>query len=186
MLAMQYALRRPRRFDLSAAADRMTHRGPLFRDLEGLIHKAYCYDEGERVYAPFYVWRGHEAVRHFLVDGLFDGVTNEFGRPRVRMWQVLRFAHGDRARSPSYACCEIDQVDKDEPLSSLAAREAEIHHRAIDRPGLYAHAVALDPDRWEITRFSLWDDKDSVAACSADCVRTYRVLGVYESEGPVQ
>lgn len=184
MLAMQYTLRRGSQFGLPAAADRMSRRDPLFHDLEGLVHKAYFYDEGEQLYAPFYVWRHHDAVQRFLVDGLFDGVANEFGRPRVRTWYVLHFSHGDRSLEPTHACCEIDQVGAEELLPDLAAREADAHSRLLDRPGLYAHAVALDPDRWEITRFSLWDDKASVTPCTADCVRTYRVLGVYESDKP--
>ena len=93
----------------------------------------------------------------------------------MRTWSVLEFGPGDTSVTPHYAVSEIDAVDPEQNLWSVAQREKERHHDALCQPGLFAHAATLDPDRWEIARFSLWRDELCAAPPDADCVRTYRV-----------
>ena len=50
----------------------------------------------------------------------------------------------------------------------------------LENPALYMHLVALDADRWEVMRYSLWKDEASANEPNGDCVQTYGVLHVSE------
>ncbi len=180
MLAMQYTVKLPFEFDREKAAARVARRSGVFGDLEGLIHKSYLYNEKDRLYAPFYVWSDSDAARAFLFGDLFRGVVQTFGRPRVRLWHVIGYDRVERGLTPNFACYEIDPVEREEKLVSVLERERETHQAALEKPGLYAHVTALDPDRWELARFSLWSDKSAMPKCRSDCIQSYSVLKVCE------
>lgn len=175
MLAMQLNLPFTLgRGDASASATVLdcTRRVSPRRDL---VH-AYCLiDEPERCCAPLYIWRSARAVCNFLTGDPFGEIVNVYGRPRVRTWNVLEFDEGDSAVTPGFAVRELDSVDGEDSLWAVARREAERHREILERPGLVAHAAMLDPDRWEIARFSLWRDAECAEEANADCVQTYRV-----------
>jgi hypothetical protein len=40
--------------------------------------------------------------------------------------------------------------------------------------------TAIDADRWEVMRFSLWQDRRHCPETESDCVQTYDVLHVSE------
>ena len=112
---------------------------------------------------------------NFLTGDPFGEIVEVYGRPRVRTWNLLEFDTVDSAVTPGFAVRELDSVDAGDSLWAVTRREAERHREILERPGLAAHAAALDPDRWEIARFSLWRDAECAEAPNADCVQTYRV-----------
>ena len=141
-----------------------------------LVHACCLVDEGERCCAPLYIWRSTRAMCNFLMGDPFGEIVEIYGRPRVRTWNVLELDTGDSTITPRFAVREVDSVDAEASLWTMARRETERHREILDRPGLAAHAAVLDPDRWEIARFSLWRDRECAGAPNADCVQTYRVV----------
>jgi hypothetical protein len=181
MMAMQYSVRLPDAFDLAKMQARVAERCGLFDNLAGLEHKSFLLDARERIYAPLYIWRDTDAARrYFLEEKMFESVVETFGRPRVRRWMVLDFAHGDTGAIPRFARCEIDKVESGASLRTLIDREGAQHRSVLTTPGLFSHMVALDADRWEIVRYSLWDAATSTTPSDADCIQEYQVLHVSE------
>ena len=176
MLAMQYTVRVPSGFDLAKAGDHVHQRLPLFENLDGLILKLYLFDPQDKLYAPLYVWRDVDAAQQFLIGDLFQGVVDSFGRPRVRSWQILDFFHSGTTGSSGMACREVDQVEEDASLAAIVNREKKLHETQISSPGLAVRISALDPDRWEIARFSVWNADAGLPSSEADCRNTYQVL----------
>ncbi len=173
---MQYTVKAPSGFDLNRAGDRANQRLPLFENLEGLVLKLYLFDPNDRLYAPVYIWRDTEAAQNFLLGDLFDGVVETFGRPRVRSWQVLAY-HNVTGSAPSGRVLrEIDTIDDGTNLDTVAQRERARHDAQLGASGLLARVTALDPDRWEIARFSVWNSESVLPSCDTDCCNTYNLL----------
>jgi len=176
MLAMQYSVRLPREYDADKVTERVSQRGPMFDGYPGLAHKLYLYDDEEHIYAPFYIWENSQAAQSFLMHSLFGDVVQDFGRPRVRSWQILDFGYGSSTAMPVSMVTETDKVCEKHALKDIKAREEKGHQDALKAEGLFSHMVLLDPDRWEITRVSLWESKEKEVATRADCVHHYDVL----------
>lgn len=184
MLAMQYSIRLTATDDVQKIRDRVQDRGKLYDPLDGLVMKSFLLNEAEMNYAPFYVWKTEDDWRHFVFSELFADIRRTFGRPRVRTWFVLHFSHGDPTVKPGLAKREVDAVAEEEIMTDLLAREGDRHLKALDDEGLHSHVVALDADRWELVRYSLWRDRDALDAArrdgESDCVNTYEVLHLSE------
>ena len=177
MIAMQYSISLSDDFSTQKIRARVQARYCLFDKMPGLAHKSYLFNAKDRLYAPFYIWRSHDAAREFLLSGIFQDVSDTFRRPRVRMWNVLSYDVFDPAMTPTFAVREVDAVSAEQRLAATAAVEQRAHEDLRGRPGLHSHAVALDADRWELVRYSLW--RDEAAARNnfiADTVQTYDVL----------
>ncbi|WP_373089832.1 DUF4865 family protein [Sneathiella sp.] len=181
MLAMQYSVRLPEEYDKEKISQHVAERRALFAGCPGLRHKFYLYDSDEHVYAPFYIWENGQVAQNFLLNNLFKGVVAAFGRPRVRSWHVVEFDYGPSSEDPGFLCGAIDKVPAKKPVSELMAEE-RIHHKSmLDKPGLFANMVLLDPDRWEKGQFSLWHTQAQAVPGKADCVNGYDVLDSYQS-----
>ncbi|WP_169544872.1 DUF4865 family protein [Sneathiella aquimaris] len=176
MLAMQYTVRLPSEYDAQMVNDRVSMRGPMFDGCPGLAHKFYLYDREEHVYAPFYIWENSQAAQNFLMNTLFEDVVEDFGRPRVRSWQILNFGYGRSTIAPKKMLSEVDKVCEKQNLTTLKTHEQANHLKMLKNDDLFAHMVLLDPDRWEISRVSLWSRKDEAYKTRADCVSEYEVL----------
>lgn len=176
MLAMQYSVRLPKEYDADKVSERVSIRGPMFAGYPGLAHKFYLYDRDAHVYAPLYIWENGQAAQNFLMNSLFGDVVQDFGRPRVRSWQILDFGYGPSHNSPEYMVAEVDKVDHDQPLKTLKQTETEKHLETLEVEGLFAHMTLLDPDRWEITRCSLWSEKKKSFKSCADGIFEFDVL----------
>ncbi|GLQ06475.1 DUF4865 family protein [Sneathiella chinensis] len=176
MLAMQYSVRLPEDFDDARVHDRVSARGPMFEGYPGLTYKFYLYDAEEHIYAPLYIWENAQAAQSFLMNNLFGDVVQDFGRPRVRSWQILEFGYKGADVEPRFMMSEIDKVQCQKPLRDLKERESCTHQEMMKHEELVAHMVLLDPDRWEISRFSLWTSEDKAVSSKADCVCRYEVL----------
>jgi len=180
MLAMQYSIQLPENFDADAIRSRVNGRKILFDDHEGLVHKSFLYNEADKIYAPFYIWKNVSEAKDFLLDDLFKGVVETFSRHRVRNWFVMHMAYGNHQLKPSYAQREVDIIPAEEPLDAYLKRDKAMQDKLTKDPNLYMHVVALDADRWEILHFSLWKDKASAAKPASDAYLTYEVLHVSE------
>lgn len=174
MIAMQYAMRFPA--GLEAAKARVQARNPKFTGRSGLDHKFYLYDAQENIYAPIYLWHDHEAAQRFLLDPLFAEVIGTLGRPRVRSWMALSFVRGAAEADPVWACVEIDKVAPKDDIAVLAQREEAENLAMAKKPALFARLIGLDPDRWEITRFSFWSRRGDIES-DADCTLSFDVIG---------
>ncbi|MBN8531982.1 MAG: DUF4865 family protein [Alphaproteobacteria bacterium] len=181
MVAMQYTIHLPRDYDSALIRARVEQRSKLFDNLPGLAHKTFLFSEQDNIYAPFYIWKDYNAAQKFLMDDLFKGVIETFSRPRVRTWSVLASLYGNRAHQPTFCVMEGDLIAPDEKLPALLERERKNQEKLKEKhDGLYFHAIALDADRWEIIRYSLWRDRKSAAKLDADIIQHYDVLHVSE------
>jgi len=180
MLAMQYSIPLPANYDAARIRERVTSRRALFDDHAGLLHKSFIYSEADHVYAPFYVWKDVSEARNFLLDDLFAGVVDAFSRHRVRSWLVLSMGYGNRDITPAYALREVDAMTAEEKLPHFAQAERVRQKALLANPNLYMHLVALDADRWQVMRYSLWKDAASAGKHSGDCLQSYDVLHVSE------
>lgn len=177
MLAMQYTIQLPVGYDTALVRTRVEGRSKLFHGLAGMKHKSYLLSEEDHIYAPFYIWSDVAQARQFLFDDLFNGVVQAFRRPRVRTWMVLEAAYGKNTSQPSFAMREADVIPPEENLEALFKKEKDIQAElAATHPDLHFHAIALDAERWELLRYSLWGDQSNAGKPSSDCVQTYEVL----------
>ena len=182
MLAMQLTIR------LGVVCDSATVHALIAERVQrlsrrDLIHAFCLVNEDEHVYAPLYVWRTDGAMRGFLLGSLMTGVVETFGRPKVRTWSVLEFGEADTTVVPRHAVREIDALRAEHSPALAARREGKRHRDMLGLPGLHAHVVMLDPERWEIARFSLWRDHGCAPTPDSDCVHTYRVAQFSEPVG---
>jgi hypothetical protein len=192
--AMQYTMTLPADYDMSIIRERVRTRGFRTDGFPGLAFKAYLIRErgvdGSPVnaYGSFYLWNDTEGMNRFLWGGGgFGGIVADFGRPAVRSWIGVRQAAGPaRQLSPRFATRRLAAVpDGADPAEAVTlARDAA--ERTALLPGVHRTLVALDPDRWELVRTTLWADAPP-AEESAGADR-YRVLHLSEglTEGPTE
>ncbi|MDX2072842.1 MAG: DUF4865 family protein [Alphaproteobacteria bacterium] len=181
LLAMQYTIPLPPGYDEAKIHERVALRSRLFDGHAGLVHKSFLYNDKEKLYAPFYLWKDVVEARDFLMDDLFKGVIEAFSRHRVRSWFVLQMGHGNRTLTPTYARRETDIIAPEERLDHYVAKEKTAQEALLSNPNLYMHTIAIDADRWEIIRFSLWKDKESATKPESDAHLEFSVLHVTES-----
>jgi hypothetical protein len=176
---MQYSIPLPVNFHAEQIRERVNQRRALFDAHAGLVHKSFVYNEQDHIYAPFYVWKDMDKAQGFLMDELFQGVIDSFNRQRVRTWFVLSMLQGSKNLTPSYAMREIDLIAPEERLGHFAASEKNMQAELqASHPSLCFHVSALDAERWEVMRFSLWADKAGAAKPHSDCFQPYDVLHV--------
>jgi hypothetical protein len=180
---MQYSIELPFGYDPKLIRDRVQQRRKLFDGLPGLVHKSYLFSDSDKIYAPFYIWSDVAEGRKFLFNDLFKGVVETFRRPRVRTWMVLDSLYGNVSFEPDFAIRETDRVAPEDDLEALFAREKEQQLALAKNDNLHFHAIALDAERWEIVRYSLWRNQATAEQPAADCVQTYEVLH-YHSQKP--
>ncbi|MFN4282649.1 MAG: DUF4865 family protein [Alphaproteobacteria bacterium] len=177
MIAMQYTIRLADDYGAQNIRTRVQQRYAMFDNMPGLAHKSYLFNPTDRLYAPFYIWADHDAARDFLLGDVFQNVSDTFSRPRVRTWSIISYDVFDPTMTPTLAVRESDAIEPESRLSDLAKVERAAHEKLHSQSGLHSHAVALDADRWELVRFSLWrDEAAGKNKARADTVQTYEVL----------
>ncbi|MFE9405753.1 DUF4865 family protein [Streptomyces sp. NPDC006530] len=159
MHAMQYEITLPADYDMEIIRKRVATRGHLLDDFPGLGLKAYLIRErsaGSPVnsYAPFYLWATPEGMNSFLWGPGFQGIVDDFGRPRVQHWTGLSYVEGPASGAvPATATRLRVPVPEGAEPARFVAREVAQEPAA----GVVASAVAIDPSRWELVRFTLWE-----------------------------
>src|SRR4051812_46518513 len=150
MLAMQYSIQLPVNYDVALIENRVNERKPLFDEHKGLVHKSFLYNEKDKLYAPFYVWKDLAEAQAFLLDDLFHGVVETFSRCRVRSWFVVNMDYGNRDLVPTFARREVDIISPEEKLDVSLRYEKDLQSQITQDPNLYMHVAAFDADRWEV------------------------------------
>lgn len=157
MIAMQYRFDFPDGRDMTPIHQRVAEKGPGFDGLPGLEQKAFLVSDAAigqpNRYAPFYLWRSATSMREFLLSDAFAAVCEALGRPDVVTWTVLRSRRFDTARAPTYATQETTDIAPD---TSARRLHEGVLATAHDRHGLHSSVIALDPQRWRLTRVLLW------------------------------
>jgi hypothetical protein len=179
MMAMQYTITLPHGHAPEAIAQRVEQRHPLFVGRAGLQHKSYLYNHTESIYAPFYVWQNDDELTNFLLDDLFSGVVASFNRPRIRSWQVLHTYDAGEPSTARYARLERDTIAAEADVRKLVEKEWAEQTALRVHDELRFHIIGLDPDRWEIIRYSEWTDKSRAAKPEADCILEYDILDLW-------
>ncbi|MFJ3898565.1 MULTISPECIES: DUF4865 family protein [unclassified Streptomyces] len=164
MHATQYELTLPADYDMDIVRGRVARVGRLLDDWDGLGIKAYLLRErgvhGSPVnqYAPFYLWNTVEGMNRFLWGGAFQGLVDDFGRPEVLGWSGLAYEEGDAAGSPAVAAVRRRQPIADGGELATVMENAVGETRRLAREdGVVLAAAAVDPHRWELVHFSLWE-----------------------------
>ena len=145
--------------------DWVAQRGHALDGFAGLGLKAYLIPErgvqGSPVnaYALFYIWADTRGMSRFLFGGAgFGGVVASFGRSVVRQWSALAFSAGSVRRDLAAFGFQAGRVpsDRRRPAGSGRARPGGAG-RVRPRPGLHSAVACIDPMRWEVLLFSLWE-----------------------------
>jgi hypothetical protein len=166
MHAMQYEITLPGDYDMAIIRRRVAERGAATDAYAGLGLKAYAIRErgvdGSPVnqYAPFYLWATPEGMNSFLWGPPFAGLSADFGRPQVNNWTGLAFHPGPARESDATMATRSAQpipVDAD-PRGAIDAALAQAEVDAVT-PDVHSTAVVIDPSRWELVRFTLWDGR---------------------------
>ncbi|MFF3751775.1 DUF4865 family protein [Streptomyces sp. NPDC002018] len=163
MQAMQYEITLPADYDMEIIRKRVSNMGPVLDDFPGLGLKAYLIrerEEGSPVnqYAPFYLWTASEGMNAFLLGPAFDGLVGDFGRPVVRYWSGLLHTEGPaQASTPRTAVRRSQRLPEGTPLATLADTAVRETERLAGLDGVVCAALALDPRRWELVHFTLWE-----------------------------
>lgn len=166
MHAMQYELTLPADYDTGIIRSRVARVGQLLDDWDGLGLKTFLLRErgvhGSPVnqYAPFYLWNTVEGMNRFLWGGAFQGLVNDFGRPEVAQWTGLAYEEGGGAGSPAtLAVRKRQRLAEGVELAAVVEDAVGETRRLAGEEGAVLAAAAVDPHRWEIVHFSLWEDE---------------------------
>ncbi|MFF2523119.1 DUF4865 family protein [Streptomyces liangshanensis] len=163
MHAMQYEITLPADYDMGIIRARVATKGHLLDDFPGLGLKAYLMRERgpESVvnqYAPFYLWAAQDGMNAFLLGAGFDGVVRDFGRPEVQHWTGLAFEEGPASTSVARTAVRRRHlVPETAALPDLLAEAVAETRRLSEAAGVVCAALALDPRRWELVHFTLWN-----------------------------
>jgi hypothetical protein len=186
MFAMQYEITLPADYDMAIIRRRVAERGHLLDDFPGLGLKTYLIRErGEdgadcNQYAPFYLWPQVQSLLPF-VTGAFKGIIDSFGRVAIRSWVGLdvEIHPGFDRRQVTAVTRQLLPVAPGMNLADLRRSEAARQDGLVGRnSGPVLHATALDLERWQLARFALWADADTVPDATDGPVTRYRVLHV--------
>lgn len=166
MHAMQYAITLPADYDMSIIRKRVADKGHLLDQLPGLGLKAYLVRERSadcplNQYAPFYLWTETAAMSTFLWEGGgFQGIVADFGRPSVHHWVGAGFTRGSAREEPTQATITRTPLPADvNPQTALADARARLPQSA-QNDAVHSAALAVDPSRWELVRFTLWTNHE--------------------------
>ncbi|MCQ4082828.1 DUF4865 family protein [Streptomyces sp. RB6PN25] len=171
MYTMQYQIALPADYDMGIIRHRVAARGGLTDGFSGLGIKAYLVRDrasGSPVneYAPFYIWHDVSGMSRFLWGRAgFHGIVSDFGRPAVRHWTGAGFTSGPSVRTtPRAATRRTWRLPADADPAEVVERElGELRLHAI-APGAHSVSLAVDPHRWELVRFTLWEQATAARA----------------------
>lgn len=183
MLAMHYGFVFDDDFDISAIRRRIAEKGPLFDHYPGLVQKAFLVNErdaeaggqGRNEYATFYIWESAEAARRFLASDAFEAVSDSFGRPQVGLWPLYDRHRRWTGTAVGTALLEAVALPPDGTLDGALSALGALFLDSGRNRGLHSGALALDPQRWRLLRFTLWQDSVPAGLGEGELIRRYEV-----------
>ena len=156
---MQYEIPLPADYDMGIIERRVAERGTATDAFPHLGVKAYAVRRTGRhgsrgnAYAPFYLWCDPAGLNAFLY-GPFRGIVTDFGRPAVRHWIGAAFHRGPAfGAAPVFATRQLRLLPAEDVPGE--AVESDLAPAGL-AAAVHSQAVAVDPDRWEVARFTLW------------------------------
>ncbi|MGW6280508.1 DUF4865 family protein [Kribbella sp. NPDC055071] len=164
---MQYEITLPTDYDMGIIRRRVETNAPRLENFEGLGLKAYLVQDRANgamfnQYAPFYLWNDQAGMAKFLWGGgFFTGICASFGRPAVRRWAGVEVLAGPDVDQPGLSATKHTQLlapDID-PAEPIAAAADELRRMAA-LDGVHSTALAVDPSRWELVRFTVWSNPE--------------------------
>ena len=75
----------------------------LYRDMPGLISKAFVYDPSTREYGGNYVWESREAIDAFLASEIVAQAREKFGDPIYSVHPIAAYLDRGQVIVPSEA-----------------------------------------------------------------------------------
>ena len=103
-LTMRFTL--PETTDWSKVPALMEDRArTIYRDMPGLISKAFVYDPDTREYGGNYVWQSREAIDDFLASPIIAQAREKFGEPTYSVHHIA--AYLDRGQVITPALSEV-------------------------------------------------------------------------------
>lgn len=171
MIAMQYSFTLPADYDMAIIRHRIAEKGHSLDHFDGLRLKAYLHatrgeQSTENLYAPFYVWRDSEAMQRFLGSPGFAVLTQAFGWPSIRCWQVWDAYLSPQAREARFASREIHPIAPYTALDALRHEAREALQLDVER-GALAAVTAFEPTTWSWVNFRLFDERPSISRADA-------------------
>ncbi|MDG2538332.1 DUF4865 family protein [Dyella jiangningensis] len=168
MIAMQYSFTLPADYDMAIVRRRIAEKGHSLDHFDGLRLKAYLHatrgdQSAENLYAPFYVWSDSEAMQRFLGGAGFQALTQAFGWPSIRCWQVWDAYLPPHARQARFASRETRAIAPYTPLDELRSGARDALQRDVER-GAVAAVTAFEPTSWTWVSFRLFDETPPFAA----------------------
>ncbi|MFF1838929.1 DUF4865 family protein [Streptomyces sp. NPDC058231] len=169
MHAMQYEITLPADYDMEIIRTRVATRGHLLDTFPGLGIKAYLMRERGKhspvnQYAPLYLWTTPAGMNSFLLGPGFQGLVDDFGRPEVQHWTGLSYAEGAASAAlPRTATRHRERIPASVAPAAAVEESLERSCRLAKTPGAIATALAVDPRRWELLHFTLWEHDDPEA-----------------------
>lgn len=166
MIAMQYSLVLPADYDMGIIDRRIADKGSFTDGLPGLAFKAYLTTRknaqgtaaAENLYAPFYLWDSMAGMNDFLSGPGFVALTQSFGWPSVKSWNVWHAQLSDRLGAARFATRETLPIAPYTGLDALRQAETERASRAVAGHGAIAALAGFEPATWTLVRFQLWAD----------------------------
>jgi len=172
MYAMQYEITLPANYDMTFIRQRVAENGHILDTFPGLGLKAYLIRERGRdgstvnQYAPFYLWASTDGMNRFLWGGGgFRRIIDSFGRPAAQHWTGVAVEQGPaRDRTPTAATRATESIPPEVDPAEVVERELAALRERSRLHGLHSAALAIDPARWQLVRFALWEHISPEAA----------------------
>lgn len=77
--------------DWAAIPRLLIERSALYRDMPGLVSKAFLYNPELRLYGGNYVWESREDFDRFLASAMFKAAKDRFGEPAIEVAEIATY-----------------------------------------------------------------------------------------------
>ncbi|MDP9110827.1 MAG: YdhR family protein [Candidatus Eremiobacteraeota bacterium] len=91
MIATTIRFTMPPETDWAAMHALLIERTALYRDMPGLISKAFLYNPGLGLYGGNYVWETPEDFQRFTSSDIFKKAKERFGEPHIEVSQIATY-----------------------------------------------------------------------------------------------
>ncbi len=91
MIATTIRFTMPPETDWAAMHALLIERTALYRDMPGLISKAFLYNPHLRLYGGNYVWESRKDFDRFLASDMFKKAKKRFGEPAIEVSEIATY-----------------------------------------------------------------------------------------------